>query len=112
MREIKFRIWDNNYNQYDNQGLSINKSGEVFIPKSGTIVKNAIVEQYTGLKDKNGVDIYDGDKYWYEYHNPLTGKTSEIEDIVSEFIQDTAYISLLLEDENCYNLTVIGNIHE
>ncbi|MCZ4244962.1 YopX family protein [Pedobacter punctiformis] len=59
MREIKFRVWNQDEKKY-------------FIPFIGgridlglqyyeTHVKCAYPEQFTGLKDKNGKDIYEGD---------------------------------------------------
>lgn len=59
MREIKFRIWgiqEKKYFQWDEvklwQGLGFVLSGEN---------NNYIHEQYTGLKDKEGKEIYEGD---------------------------------------------------
>jgi len=65
MREIKFRIWDKKlhimFKPFDlywkaNQ----NNPPENFI-QDGTFSPNAILLQYTGLKDKNGKEIYEGD---------------------------------------------------
>ena len=53
MREIRFRAW------YKSDALMIdNESFGGSIPFSNT---NYILMQYTGLKDKNGKEIYEGD---------------------------------------------------
>jgi len=57
MREIKFRAWDTQEKRYiqifDN---TIGK--DWFLPN---VKEKYVIEQYTGLKDKNGKDIYEGD---------------------------------------------------
>ncbi|KAA8747128.1 YopX family protein [Paenibacillus sp. UASWS1643] len=57
MREIKFRMWDaENEQMIDGDSLAF----EEYAPISHLLSQEGIM-QYTGLKDKNGKEIYEGD---------------------------------------------------
>lgn len=59
MRDIKFRVWDNKENNFWGEGRSLSLVSLV----SDSLVNDDIttLEQYTGIKDVYGVEIYEGD---------------------------------------------------
>lgn len=67
MREIKFRAWDTIHNEMSNTFslLDCINQNQVFM-----LPENFKFMQYTGLKDKNGVEIYEG--YILAWPEPYT----------------------------------------
>ena len=68
MREIKFRIWDKESDSFIEPWWHEITLNELFDSGTGC---GYVFQMYTGLKDKNEVEIYEGDiiDNHEEYHN-------------------------------------------
>ena len=116
MRELKFRAWIKNYNCYaDVLGFEQDRlfvqfqSGERAQHRLYVLIEDCILEQYTGLKDKNGKEIYEGDIVEYDWYvrNDKAYRVKEkvvFDDMGARLGNDRI--------RNCSNVEVIGNIHE
>lgn len=65
MREIKFRVWDKErkgfLHQIDIDNDIIYVDTKWYIHGGNALDDNYVMQQYTGLKDKGGTEIYEGD---------------------------------------------------
>lgn len=65
MREIKFRVWDKSNNRIQYQSTDGRMDGqldwEVWGKFLNDMSSDLVLMQYTGIKDKNGKEIYEGD---------------------------------------------------
>lgn len=110
MREIKFRFWNKKNKRFET-GVEHFIGGDGFLEG---LMDYIIPIQYTGLKDKNGKEIYEGDIIV----SPKAQGIVIYED--ARFTVDWKInnyknhsINLLLSNWSCKKtLTVIGNIYE
>lgn len=72
-REIKFRAWNK-----DGYMHWSSRSGETGFWDIAGVFDAVIIEQFTGLRDKNGIEIYEGD-YWLYYKCDKCGSDYEEE---------------------------------
>jgi len=115
MREIKFRAWD---------GSSMSQNAKTIQEIASVGVQSRDPEklewlQYTGLKDKNGKEIYEGDIL---RHNTDEKFTSRVEFVNGQFVRHIIQYELrnqlyrfngTLYGSNIMNhFEIIGNIYE
>ena len=114
MRALEFRAWWKDTKRFlDCDEWYMTCSGAKYLHYAVMPYKddNFIIEQYTGLKDKNGKEIYIGDVV-SEHHG----------DIIGEIVQKPsgeyriAWLGIYGGDSSLYDhrslCDVIGNIHE
>jgi uncharacterized phage protein (TIGR01671 family) len=130
MREIKFRAWDKIKNEMcmvTELGFDSDSNFEVWeailsnrhasSPCTKNDTGNSYIMQYTGLKDKNGKEIYEGDIVQREYFVMCKEQEYKRGKIIGNSIISFTDGSFLCGDFPLYDtplsiLKVIGNIYE
>lgn len=119
MRDIKFRAWDYDTNImiypdskletifcFDRVGLSVYQG-------NGSELSSFKLMQYTGLKDKNGVEIYEGDIIFWnnKYKSIVYYKNGSF---VRSYRNGNIYLlyDSNIENEILIDYKVIGNVYQ
>lgn len=119
MHEIKFRVWipDEHYLTYDPGEFYLTAEGEIMDVNTDLPFKgNPVLMQFTGLKDKNNVQIFEGD---------VVNCVSEMDSANMVVIFEDGEFRMVLCEEfrdyqtgcgfyaiRCFDKEVIGNIYE
>lgn len=120
MRKIKFRAWDGK------QMISpdyVDRNGVAYWKENSVTEWSKIVMQYTGLKDRNGVEIYEGDEVIDENSGDtriVKWSEQNAQFYLSHIISGKSFYKEFLccgqyrignDPVVCDTITVIGNIH-
>lgn len=137
MREIEFRVWDSRKKSYFNKkDIAIDNLGNIFVFEacdendadlwhvrilSDPDNERYIIEENTGLTDKNGTEIYEGDivevkhsdwieptihvvKWCGDEKYPAFNLKPELDETVNNLA--------LATQSDFFSVKVVGNIHE
>jgi uncharacterized phage protein (TIGR01671 family) len=128
-REIKFRVWSKIRNKFTNFVndligndiyFTISIYGEIVaIDRYGDEIdinqNDFEIQQYTGLKDKNGKEIYEGDiingEIWINDPNGKSG-FAKITNRKIYFQSGTFMVDIRDYIHNVYKIEVVGNLYE
>ena len=119
-RELKFRLWDKENKSWHNPNIlevwdeSGNMTPFQYV-KTGKLdpiymtLDNWIIQQYTGLKDKNGKEIYEGDIVIFPKRTYAKYATVVYSEYDAAFKIEDRFVRELLKFND---VIVVGNIFE
>lgn len=117
MRELKFRAWDDTEKKYIySRELHCHKIGKYHRFCGGgshddyiaMAIDELPIEQYTGLKDKNGKEIYEGDILIYADY---PGYYFTVKFDYGAFFGEGVNNDMVFMDTDGSEIEIIGNIH-
>ena len=132
MRDLRFRAWDKTQNHWVNiNHIELRIDGVIYDPIRRQFPSDYQLMQYTGLHDKNGVEIYEGDivkmpaDLWIGKESVGKAKGTFRSDVFVEYVGGSFRLNKPGDDSDNYYgvinystnskaavLEVIGNIYE
>lgn len=118
---FKFRVWDEEKRKYHSGAFGLSPSGELLVEWVMGFIKYPdpyVIEQCTGLKDRNGKLIYEGDVLEYTYSDGSKRQWFIVFDenllqfsqcLISE---DKTFPFSGINKEIALKKEIVGNIHE
>ena len=124
---LRFRAWDISKKEMFKDTFAITESGQVVVveqesvasPPDYVFVEHLIIMQSTGLEDKNGKEIFEGDVIAIELDDtetPINARVFQNSGIgvlmfhVFEDNEDVPLVELL--EDNSVAFEIIGNVYE
>jgi uncharacterized phage protein (TIGR01671 family) len=117
MKDIKFRLWGGKKMFYDIENVMECLKQQMFFNYGGTGIsydhvgrENSAFMQYTGKKDKNGKEIYEGDILGNEMLRCVVEREEDGRWILR--FKDIRIYPISILDHKVSKSAIVGNIHE
>lgn len=117
MRELKFRFWNTRRGEFAEYSDLFFVRGDGAICSDDAVEEHLVAEQYTGLKDKNGKEIYEGDIVEIDLWYVMNGKKHNFRHVVEWSVGESERYPCSVDSgfslpASKSGYKVIGNIHE
>jgi len=115
-RPLKFRVWDKMRLQFiypennNQQHFIIDLNGQFHNLQNGSGGNDYVVLEYTGLKDKNGKEIYEGDIL--EWKGEFIAEVFFEQENAAFVIKSKKGGGAFMSENYVLNFQIIGNIFE